>query len=164
MTNNDNTFAALPYSSSLFLFSYLVFLLLLAGPYSNVGYKKMISRLMAYLNALSKDSLANLRSKNGTSGWYAMSKAEWDRLKTSPLANAVLNPEPEPVDISSAEQLRPLHEFLRSGQDIASRNPRQHAGVQELSFQRGTVCSDGRLDLCKQVGNLSHLSYVHLSI
>jgi len=41
---------------------------------------------------------------------------------------------------SSAEEFEPLLEWLRGG----------HATDTELPFARGTVCADGRLDLCKQ--------------
>lgn len=51
---------------------------------------------------------------------------------------------PEPVDVSSLEQLKPLYDWL-------GQQKRQQA-TPTLFFCKGAVTDDGRLDLCKQVG------------
>ena len=95
--------------------------------------------------------------------WVAMlreqSSVEEDVLAVlvaAPLSDAVANPEPEPVDVSSAALLKPLHTFLQGHEQP----PAGPAAVRQLpaalpdgnlTFPRGTLCSDGRLDLCKQV-------------
>lgn len=63
-----------------------------------------------------------------------------DLLKT-PLSDYILNPRAEPVDIAPSEMLEPLYEYLREGQN----------NNEEIVFKKGTICIDGRLDLCKQV-------------
>jgi predicted esterase len=71
-------------------------------------------------------------------------KATMERLASAPLSDAIVNPVPEPVDISSHEQMRPLYEWLE-------RNRLAKLNELDLQFLRGTVTTDGRLDLCKQV-------------
>ena len=78
------------------------------------------------------------------------------RLFSTPLSNAVLNPEPEPVDIATSEEMEPLHHFLRcfaasANAPTPSHDSTLHTLPGNLSFPRGTLCTDKRLDLCKQV-------------
>ena len=69
-------------------------------------------------------------------------KTVMEHLMSAPLSDAILNPVPEPVDISSREQMQPLYEWLDKNTAFTE---------QDLKFLRGTVTTDGRLDLCKQV-------------
>jgi uncharacterized protein (DUF924 family)/Ran GTPase-activating protein (RanGAP) involved in mRNA processing and transport len=68
-----------------------------------------------------------------------------DKLMAAPLDPLILNPRAEPVDISVPELLKPLYDYLENKADnICEKNA-------DVEFIRGTVCADGRLDLCKQV-------------
>jgi Ran GTPase-activating protein (RanGAP) involved in mRNA processing and transport len=67
---------------------------------------------------------------------------ELQKLLSTPLDDTILNPRAEPVDISSPELLAPLHCYLQN---------KEYKIGDEVIFDKGTVCSDGRLDLCKQV-------------
>ena len=69
-------------------------------------------------------------------------KSAMKLLMSAPLSDAILNPVPEPVDISSRDQLQPLYSWLKLNQ-IFNEN--------DYRFLKGTVTTDGRLDLCKQV-------------
>jgi len=74
----------------------------------------------------------------------------------APLSDAVANPEPEPVEVSPPALLSPLHEFLRHHEeppacDACVRALPDTLPDGNLTFPRGTLCADGRLDLCKQV-------------
>ncbi|NMO15655.1 DUF924 family protein [Pyxidicoccus fallax] len=61
--------------------------------------------------------------------------------RTLPLSQAVIEPEPEPVVPCSLVELGPLLTHLR-----------ENLGVhQQTAFSKGTLTTDGRLDLCKQV-------------
>lgn len=52
----------------------------------------------------------------------------------------------------SAAEFAPLHDFLRKrGAGGAAPVGDAPVGDEELHFQRGALCGDGRLDLCKQV-------------
>ncbi|KAK3249176.1 hypothetical protein CYMTET_41386 [Cymbomonas tetramitiformis] len=94
----------------------------------------------------------------------ARSDEEFQALLSKPLHTHVLHPEPEPVEVSTASQLAPVHEFLRSVPGSLGCSPlAAHGGVDggnaefaapakpNQVFTRGTMCTDGRLDMCKQV-------------
>jgi len=83
-------------------------------------------------------------------------------IRDTPLSDAVLNPTPEPVAISRPDQLAPLFNFLQTQSPLP--DPTLLAGDGNLSFTRGTVCSDGRLDLCKQVIGPSGVSDLMASL
>jgi Ran GTPase-activating protein (RanGAP) involved in mRNA processing and transport len=153
-----------------------------ASPFASARYQQVVSSLVAFLRACSPDNLNKTKAEQHSNRfWMNMPESDWQALLKSPLSSAIRNPEPEPVDVSSEQQLAPLHEFLRSGQSIASMGigvgevsgisagigsnsmgawpelPKtggavnNRDGITEISFERGTLCSDGRLDLCKQV-------------
>jgi uncharacterized protein (DUF924 family) len=68
-----------------------------------------------------------------------------EKLMAEPLDPLILNPRAEPVDISVPELLKPLYDYLENKTDnVCEKNT-------DVEFIRGTVCADGRLDLCKQV-------------
>jgi uncharacterized protein (DUF924 family)/predicted esterase len=71
-------------------------------------------------------------------------KAAMEKLAMAPFSDAIINPVPEPVDVSSHEQMRPLYEWLEQ-------NRSSKFNETDLQFLKGTVTGDGRLDLCKQV-------------
>ncbi len=60
-------------------------------------------------------------------------------------SDAILSPIPEPVDISSHDQMQPLYDWLAKSKAISKLNEN------DLKFLKGTITIDGRLDLCKQV-------------
>ncbi len=85
-----------------------------------------------YVNTLVKTSLtAETRTPE-----------DLEKLLSAPFSDAILNPTPEPVDIAPATEMQYLHDFLRSC-NLDNDN--------QMMFPRGTLCRDGRLDLCKQV-------------
>jgi len=55
------------------------------------------------------------------------------------IPDVIQNPEPMPVDVAPLSELQPFFDFLRENKN------------ESLSFMRGTIFNDGRLDLCKQV-------------
>jgi len=65
-----------------------------------------------------------------------------EKLLQIPVSDLIINPKAEPVDISPPELLEPLYTFLQQ-QDTPINS--------ETAFTKGTICTDGRLDLCKQV-------------
>jgi uncharacterized protein (DUF924 family)/Ran GTPase-activating protein (RanGAP) involved in mRNA processing and transport/predicted esterase len=60
-------------------------------------------------------------------------------------SDAILNPIPEPVDISSRDEMQPLYDWLAKSKTLSKLNEN------DLKFLKGTITIDGRLDLCKQV-------------
>jgi Ran GTPase-activating protein (RanGAP) involved in mRNA processing and transport len=68
-----------------------------------------------------------------------------ESMLARPLDDAIINPRAEPVDISAPELLEPLYLYLHNEKiDKIDKDA-------DVQFIRGTVCADGRLDLCKQV-------------
>jgi Ran GTPase-activating protein (RanGAP) involved in mRNA processing and transport len=59
------------------------------------------------------------------------------------IPDVVLNPEPMPVDVAPLQELFPFFDFLQSNQPVVDND--------SLTFMRGTLFRDGRMDLCKQV-------------
>jgi Ran GTPase-activating protein (RanGAP) involved in mRNA processing and transport len=110
----------------------------------------LVKRLVAVLHALTDSNLKKLQSE-ATSLYVEMSREQWQGMHQRPLHNSVLQPEPEPVTVATKEQLQPLFEFLQQQVNIPTDRARLNQGIFELSFIKGTICSDGRLDLCKQV-------------
>lgn len=68
-------------------------------------------------------------------------------MKSNVLSDAIINPVPEPVDISSRDKMQPLYDWLAE----STRNSLAKLNENDLKFLKGTVTTDGRLDLCKQV-------------
>jgi len=90
-------------------------------------------------------------SKTGTRRWLGMSKDEWLALRNTEISHGVVHPEPMPVTISAQEQLQPLYDFLASNKQLEDVTHRKNGANIEVTFERGTIVSDKRLDLCKQV-------------
>lgn len=67
----------------------------------------------------------------------------------SPISTAVSQPEPMPVDIAPASEVKPVFMWLRDTKDA------QPSAA--LTFLRGTVFPDGRMDFCKQVTGNEHI-------
>jgi Ran GTPase-activating protein (RanGAP) involved in mRNA processing and transport len=74
-----------------------------------------------------------------------MSEQEFDRMRCTPLSDAIVNPLPEPVEIAPEAELAPLYGFLNEGL------PLRPNALGDMTFDRGTLTTDHRLDLCKQV-------------
>jgi Ran GTPase-activating protein (RanGAP) involved in mRNA processing and transport len=64
-----------------------------------------------------------------------------ERLMARPVPAPVAEPEPEPVVPCTAEQLDPLLAYLQTDAAVDA----------QRTFDKGTITTDGRLDLCKQV-------------
>lgn len=64
-----------------------------------------------------------------------------ERLRARPVPTPVTEPEPMPVVPCTAEQLTPLLEYLKTNAEVD----------EQKTFDKGTLTTDGRLDLCKQV-------------
>lgn len=58
-----------------------------------------------------------------------------------PISMQVLDPEPEPVVPCAVDDLAPLFRWLESNVEVE----------EQTAFRKGTMTTDGRLDLCKQV-------------
>eukprot|EP00026_Physarum_polycephalum_P001088 Phypoly_transcript_01089.p1 GENE.Phypoly_transcript_01089~~Phypoly_transcript_01089.p1 ORF type:complete len:1180 (+),score=247.08 Phypoly_transcript_01089:133-3672(+) len=58
-----------------------------------------------------------------------------------PVPTNIVNPEPEPVTVAPLEELAPLFNHLKNNYPVP----------QQISFARGSLLPDGRLDLCKMV-------------
>lgn len=106
-------------------------------------YRKVLSVINHY------ESLLQTKLENSNPRKYfnlaKHDKKVMEYLMQAPLSDAILNPVPEPVDVSSYEQMKPLYEWLE-------KNKLEEVFDQEdLKFLRGTITTDGRLDLCKQV-------------
>ncbi|CAF0841622.1 unnamed protein product [Brachionus calyciflorus] len=105
-------------------------------------YRKCLSNICHFLDYRDK----NYESKNPRQ-FFILAKHDkktMQSLLNTPLSDAILNPVPEPVDVSSHEKMRPLYEWL-------SQNKQNKLTMEDLKFLKGTVTTDGRLDLCKQV-------------
>lgn len=74
-------------------------------------------------------------------------------LLSAPVSDYILNPRAEPVDISAPDLLAPLYAFLQGKSTNATNGKISEDGkvIDEIAFERGTICTDNRLDLCKQV-------------
>jgi uncharacterized protein (DUF924 family)/Ran GTPase-activating protein (RanGAP) involved in mRNA processing and transport len=94
-------------------------------------YKKVIAKLMTMVRTPTD---IPERKKH-------IPRTNWDEMLRAPLSEFITRPRAEPVDISAPELLQPLYNFLRSEGDNKC----------EYVFEKGTVCTDKRLDLCKQV-------------
>ncbi|CAK9060867.1 Esterase AAEL000016, partial [Durusdinium trenchii] len=109
-------------------------------------YRKVLSDVLALLDEFTDGYQAKLKGDRRQQ-WRmgGMDINKFEALKASPLSDAVLHPEPMPVEISTKEQLNPLYAFLKSG------NAFEPNINDDLVFTKGTITRDKRLDLCKQV-------------
>jgi hypothetical protein len=102
-------------------------------------YRKVLTSICSFLEANNKRY--ELSSPNSYLSKAKFNRKAMEYLMQAPLSDAILNPVPEPVDVSSQEQMKPLYDWLSSNQLCEA----------DLQFLKGTVTADGRLDLCKQV-------------
>lgn len=102
-------------------------------------YRKVLTIICAFADNQTKEHEWTAHNVSFTMAKFKRQAMQY--LMQAPLSQAIINPVPEPVDISSREQMQPLYEWL-------TQNLLTDA---DLRFDRGTVTSDGRLDLCKQV-------------
>ena len=73
------------------------------------------------------------------------SQQEYQQLVSDlPLSQMILHPEPEPVDIATGTQMQPVLDYIKTADKLKKAND-------FIAFTKGTMCGDGRLDLCKQV-------------
>lgn len=109
-------------------------------------YRKVISKLVVVVSPPSKPNPPARRI-------VPIPRNELTALLTRPLSESIRHPRPEPVDISPPELLAPLHTFLQAQEEAKQQKVAAEVFAlgNNIAFERGTVCSDGRLDLCKQV-------------
>ena len=133
--------------------------------YSRIKTKDAVQRLKNYLDhtVVSKDALNLLKAKEKAK-WKAKSYSTSHNTSTldsteegyqlrvdEPLSYAVKFPEPEPVIISTEEEMAPLYAFLDTPRSNEYAESPMRGGNGDLVFNKGALCIDGRLDLCKQV-------------
>ncbi|MFT5681771.1 MAG: hypothetical protein ACI8RZ_002683, partial [Myxococcota bacterium] len=97
------------------------------------GYRYLITRLSSALRPSSRQARPSLPSQVMTP-WSAAAFS-------APISPEIIEPKPMPVVPSPLTELTPLLEHLSD--NIPTPNPK--------AFTRGTLMTDGRLDLCKQV-------------
>ena len=108
-------------------------------------FRKILSVLTHYIKSLASNAIdTNPRI------FFNMARTKrsvLDALINSEVfSDAILNPVPEPVDVSSRNQMQPLYDWLK-----LSSMATMKLNENDLKFLKGTVTLDGRLDLCKQV-------------
>ncbi|CAM9200069.1 unnamed protein product, partial [Ectocarpus fasciculatus] len=124
-------------------------------------YVSLLQDLAKHLEDITKfgslDKLSLLKAKERQADLFEMyasfTEDEYQRRVIDlPLSRAVLFPQPEPVKLSTAEELSPLHTYLQqtSLKPPEDREAMHNANTNDLVFTKGVVCPDGRLDLCKQ--------------
>lgn len=64
------------------------------------------------------------------------------RRTSGDYSNSIINPQPMPVDVTNPAEFKPFFDYVRSSENIL---------YGEKTFIKGTMFSDGRMDLCKQV-------------
>lgn len=138
--------------------------------YCRIQTKNAVAKLKAYLNSKtvpSQDQLSLLKAREAAkwkaSTYRSCSEEEYQLRLLEPLSYAVLHPEPEPVIIATEDEMAPLYLFLETSKKDKLKSPplqplnpqSQEAPLRgangDLVFNRGALCMDGRLDLCKQV-------------
>ncbi|MCP3140484.1 DUF924 family protein [Pyxidicoccus xibeiensis] len=102
-------------------------------------YRQVLALLSEVLAAMdpgrTREQLHQLRSSREYTPQHIIAGS------TQPLSPAVTEPEPEPVVPCSLVELGPLLTHLRENLGVS----------QQTAFSKGTLTTDGRLDLCKQV-------------
>lgn len=102
-------------------------------------YRKVLTIICSFIDNQKKEH--EWTAHNTAINMAKFKRQAMQYLMQAPLSQAIINPVPEPVDVSSHEQMRPLYEWLAQNK----------LTDEDLKFLRGTVTADGRLDLCKQV-------------
>lgn len=69
-------------------------------------------------------------------------------LLNKPFSDDIINPRAEPVYISKKEELSPIYDYIKDLRFDLTKGNKQN---DRITFPKGTLCSDKRLDLCKQV-------------
>lgn len=92
------------------------------------------SRLLSSLNRLHPPSMPSVSRR-------VIPKEPLETLLAAPLSDYILHPSAEPIDGAPREAFGPLYTYLTSHE--------AETPAINLVFPQGTVCSDGRLDLCK---------------
>jgi len=109
-------------------------------------YRGVLRRVVQCLNLHSAKRLQELQMQEKEVWSRAfVSSEDFEKMRGSPISDAILNPLPEPVEIAPAAELAPLYDFLGAGACL------QPNALGDMTFDRGTVTTDRRLDLCKQV-------------
>ena len=141
--------------------------LLHVTPICRTYYRQVIHQLSDYhssLALLSKDHLSLIRAKESrqwrVKAYATCTEEEYQALvHSTPLSVAILHPEPEPVDVATSEEMSQLYQFFQTQYEEHLQTQSTAAAVAATAallkpdqiFDKGTLCSDGRLDLCKQV-------------
>ena len=105
---------------------------------SDLAFKKAVytqyTRMLGALNSLRPSPPASVPRKH-------RKREPLEVLLAKPLSDYILNPKAEPIEGAPREAFEPLYTYLTSHEA-----DRPSA---DLGFPQGTVCADGRLDLCK---------------
>ncbi len=119
----------------------------------NVTQKQLIASYTQYKKIISKLMIMIRTQKDIPQKKKHIPRSNWEEMLNAPLSDYIIHPRAEPVDISAPELLEPLYKFLRSdnGNHNGNYNGNHNGNYNENVFEKGTVCVDKRLDLCKQV-------------
>ena len=106
----------------------------------NILYPKKINNSKQVNNS----KQINNSKQNGLNNLLAINN-ELNNINVNemPISDVVLNPKAEPLNVSNLDLLKPLYDFLQDEKSVIDN--------ENQKFKKGTICTDGRLDLCKQV-------------
>ena len=106
---------------------------------------KVLGKMMNKLREYEKKMHSNMNNVKHINKGIVVDKSILQRnLHTNELkypSDDMIHPKPMPVDVSDYNTLQPIFEYLRSDQIPA----------EDMTFLKGTLFTDKRMDLCKQV-------------
>ncbi|NEO86574.1 MAG: hypothetical protein F6J87_20300 [Spirulina sp. SIO3F2] len=112
-----------------------------------VGSYIAYGRLLSQLRSAYRSQVAEFNTDKQDIDPYRQARmlgnrAIFEQLLSAPISDAILNPQPMPVDIAPYDELEPFFSHMQKGE--AACQPCQ-------AFVRGAYYDDGRIDMCKQV-------------
>lgn len=123
---------------------------------SYIAYGRLLSQLRsAYRAQNAEDTTEKKETDRYRQARMPGNRHIFEELLPAPLSNAILNPEPMPVEIAPYEELAPFFTHMEKGE--AAERPCQ-------TFVRGAYYDDGRIDMCKQVVGDRYIGYLVESI
>lgn len=107
-------------------------------------YEKVVNLLHSYVIQVDRGGMKKreLKTRIGERNPEKLTE-----LLATPLHDAIVNPIPEPVEVATYQEMLHLHEYLRGSKSTNG----TVSDEGQLVFPKGALCTDGRLDLCKQV-------------
>lgn len=107
--------------------------------HANIHWQRLCASLSkAYVE--NQKNLAMIKAEFKTHRLLEHTRKNWCELKNRKVQTSVAKPTAMPVDVAPLEELQPFFDHLS-----------ENKAIEFKQFQRGTVFSDGRMDLCKQV-------------